>query len=54
MSGKTLDISQFFELVMFWDETATLPDDVIEFGNYLGPNIDLPDGMPVSIGHQFV
>ena len=40
MSGKTSDISQFFELewfewVMFRDEPALLLDDVLKLGCYL-------------------
>ena len=46
MSGETSDISQFcelewFEWVMFQNETAPFPEYVLKLGHYLGPSIDV-------------
>ena len=46
MSGEMSNMSQFcefewFEWVMFWDETAPYPSDHFRLGRYLGPNIDI-------------
>ena len=46
MSDETLNISQFsefewFEWVIFWDETAPNPNDHFRLGRYLGPSIVL-------------
>ena len=54
MSGETSDISQFHELewfkwVMFWDEIAPFPDDVLKLGHYLGPSIDVGPVMTTKI-----
>ena len=54
MSGKMSDISQFCELewlgwVMFQDETAPFPDDVLKLGHYLGPSIDVGPAMTAKI-----
>ena len=54
MSGKTSDISLFcklewFEWVMFEDETAPFPDDVLKLSNYLGPSIDVGPAMTATI-----
>ena len=43
MLGKTSDISQFcelewFEWVVFQDETAPLQDDILKYGHYLTKN----------------
>ena len=49
-----MDISQFCELewfkwVMFQDETAPFPDDVLKLGHYLGPSIDVGPAMTAKI-----
>ena len=54
MSGETSDISQFcelecFEWIMFWDENAPFPDDVLKLGIYLGPSIDVGPTMTTKI-----
>ena len=54
MSGETSDISQFcelewFELVMFCDKTAPLPDIMLKLGHYLGPSIDVGPAMTTKI-----
>ena len=54
MSGETSDIIQFcvldwFELIMFHDETAPFPDDVLKLGHYLGPSIDVGPAMTAKI-----
>ena len=54
MSGKKLVISQFCELlwfkwVVFWDETAPFPNDVLKLGCYLGPSIDVGPAMTTKI-----
>ena len=46
MSGEVTDISQcsvqeWFECIMFYDETAPFPDDVLKSGHYLGSIIDV-------------
>ena len=53
-SGESSDISQFcelewFEWVMFGDETAPFPDDVLKLGHYLGPGIDVDPVMTTKI-----
>ena len=50
MSGEKSDISQFCELewfkwVMFHDETAPFPDDVLKLGPCLGSSIDVGPAM---------
>ena len=52
MSGETSDNSQFCELerfkwVIFHDETAPLPDDVLKY--YLGLSIDVGQAMTAKI-----
>ena len=54
MSGETSCISQFwaleqFEWVMFQDETAPFPDDMLKLGLYLGQSIDLCPTMTAKI-----
>ena len=54
ISCKSSDISQFckleqFEWVMFWDETASFPDDMLKWGHYLGPGIDVGPAMTAKI-----
>ena len=54
MPGETSDNSQFCELecfkcVMFQDESAPFPDDVLKLGHYLGPNIDVSPVMTTEI-----
>ena len=54
MSGKMSDISQFcklewFEWVMFRNETVLFPDDVLKLGHYLGPSINIGPAMMVKI-----
>ena len=54
MSGETSDISQFcelewFERVLFQDETAPFPDDVLKLDHYLGPSIDVGPAMTMKI-----
>ena len=54
MSGETSDISKFcelewFEWVMFRDETAPFPDDMLKLGRYLGPSIDVGPAMTTKI-----
>ena len=54
MSGETSDIRHFFELemfkwVMFQDETAPFPDDMLTLGHYLGPSIDVGLAMTTKI-----
>ena len=54
MSGETSDISQFckqewFEWVMFWDETAPFLDDVLKLGHFLGSSIDIVQAMTAKI-----
>ena len=46
ISGETSDISQFYKLewfqwVMFWDETVPLPNGMLKLDHYLGPSIDI-------------
>ena len=50
MPGETSHISQFynlewFELVMFQDETAPFPGDMLKLGHYVGPNKDIGSAM---------
>ena len=52
--GKTSDIIQFcelewFEWVMFWAETAPLPDDVWKLGLCLQPSIDIGPAMTTQV-----
>ena len=54
MSGETSDISMFFKLewfewVMFCDETASFPDDVLRLCHYLVPSIDVGPALTVKI-----
>ena len=54
MSGETSDISQFcelqwFEWVVFPDEIAPFPDDVLKLGHYLGPSRDVGPAMTAKI-----
>ena len=54
MSGKTADISQFcklewFKWVVFQDETAPFPDDVLKLGPYLRPIIDISPAITTKI-----
>ena len=54
MSGEMSDICQFcelewFEWVMFQNETALFPDDVLTLGCYLGPSIDVGPVMTANI-----
>ena len=54
ISGGTSDISKFCELewfkwVMFQDETAPFPDDVMTLGHYLGPSADISPAMTTKI-----
>ena len=54
MSGEMSNVSQFcklewFEWVMFRDETASFPDDVLKLGCYLGPSIDVGPAMIAKI-----
>ena len=54
MSGKTSDISQFCKLewvecVMFQDEAALFPNDVLKLGPYLGPSRDIGPAMTAKI-----
>ena len=54
MSGETSNISQlceleWFERVVFWDETAPFPDDVLKLGLYLGPSVDIGPAMASKI-----
>ena len=54
MSAKTSYISQFWRLewfkwVMFQDETALFPDDLLKLGCYLGPSIDVGPAMTAKI-----
>ena len=54
MSGKTSDISQFckqewFKWVMFQEETASFPDDILKLCCYLGPSIDIDPAMTTKI-----
>ena len=54
MSGKTSDICQFcklewFKWVMFNEETAPFPDDVLKLGHFLGPSIDVDLALTVKI-----
>ena len=54
MSDETSDICQFckqawFEWVMFQDETAPFPCDVLKLGHYLGPSIDIGPAMTTKI-----
>ena len=34
---------------MFWDETAPFPDDMLKWGLYLGPSIDISTVMTAKI-----
>ena len=34
---------------MFWDETAPFPDDILKFGHFLGPSIDVDPVMTTKI-----
>ena len=54
MPGETSDISKFcelewFELVMFQDETALFPNDVLKLHHYLSPSIDTGPAMTAKI-----
>ena len=54
MSGKISDISEFcklewFEWVMFCDETTLFPDNLLKIGHYLGPSINLGPAMTTKI-----
>ena len=54
MSGETSDISQFCQLkwlewVIFWDEIASFPDDVLILGRYLGPSVDVDPAITPKI-----
>ena len=54
MSGETSDISQFCKLewlkwIMFQDETAPFPADVLKLGCYLGSSIDVGPAMTTKI-----
>ena len=54
VSGETSDNSQFcklewFEWVMFLDETALFPDDELKLGCYLVPSIDIGQAMIAKI-----
>ena len=54
MSNGTSDVSQFcdfdfFEWVMFWDETAPCLDGHFELGRYLRPSIDVDPAMMPKI-----
>ncbi len=54
MSGKTADISQFFELgwyaqVKFCCSTVSFPDNLLVLGKYLGPSIDIGHAMTAKI-----
>ena len=54
MSGKTSVISQFCKIellkwVMFLDETAPFPDDVLKSGCYLKPSINVSPAMTTKI-----
>ena len=54
MSGETSDISHFCELewfqwVMFHDETAPFPDDMLKLGHYLGSSVDVGPAMTAKI-----
>ena len=54
MSGEASDISQFCELewfkwVMFQDQNAPFPDEVLKLGHCLGPNINVGPAMTVTI-----
>ena len=54
MSGENSDINQFCELewfqwVMFRDETAPFPDDALKSGSYVGPSIDVCLAMTTKI-----
>ena len=54
ISGETSDTSQFcelewFECVMFGDETAPFPVDVQKLGHYLGPRIDVIPAMTTKM-----
>ena len=57
MSGETSDISKFcklewFEWVMFRDETAPFPDDVLILVYYLGPSIYVGPAMTAKISTE--
>ena len=51
MSGETSNLSQpyKFQLIIFDDETAAFPDDVLKLDYYLGPSLDLGPAMTVKI-----
>ena len=54
ISGETSDISHFCELkkykwIMFHDETAPFPDDVLKLDYCLGPTIDVGPAMTTKI-----
>ena len=62
VSGETSDNSQFCELewfkwVMFWDENAPYPDDLLKLVHYHEPSIDVGPAMTAKIltqnGHMF-
>ena len=57
ISHKTSDISQFckldrFEWVMFQNETALFPDDVLKLGHFLGPSIYIGPTITAKIFKQ--
>ena len=54
MSGETSGISQFFKLewfkqVIFQDETAPFPDNVLKQCLYIGPSLDVGQAMTAKI-----
>ena len=54
MSGEMSDISHFcklelFKWVMFQDETAPFPYDVLKLSCYLGPSLDKGPAMTAKI-----
>ena len=54
MSGETSGISQFCKLdwynwVLYQDETAPLPDDVLKLVCYLGPIVDVGPAITARI-----
>ena len=40
---------EWFKWIMFHDETAPFPDDVLKLGHYLGPSIDISPAMTAKI-----
>ena len=40
---------EWFKWVIFLDETAPFPDDVLKLGNYLGPSIDVGPAMTAKL-----